>query len=189
MTRHIWRLAALLILGVALPGATVAHGQAVRGEGVNAFDATETRAIDGAFVHSSTSRGAEIRIEGAAIAKHPIWPVAQQFLELLHAGRIEEAMALGTRKSVATWKSNPADEKAESAAYLRKNLPTRAAASAGVETGRGMRAVLVIEDDKVATLNFVIVEQQPGSPGAVSASSTTQAMAFEKENGQWRVRN
>ena len=48
--------------------------------------------------------------------------------------------------------------------------------------------VLVIEDDKVATLNFITSEQKPAGPNTTNFSTTTQAMGFEKENGQWKIK-
>ena len=131
----------------------------------------------------------EVRVENADILKHAIGPLALQYLDLIHGGKIDDAMKLTTTGAQAKWTSEPASEKAEIIAYLKKNLPTRAAAEAGLQTGKGPRGVLLIEDDKLATLNFIISEQKPAGPNTTTYSTTTQAMGFEKENGQWKVRN
>jgi hypothetical protein len=157
-----------------------------------AYFARETgvwRVENGPMVFSTPREPAnEVRVENADILEHAIGPLALQYLDLIHAGKMEDAMKISTSSAQAKWKAEPAGEKAESVAYLKKNLPTRAAAEAGLRTGKGMRGVLVIEDDKLATLNFIVSAQAPAGPNTTTYTSTTQAMGFEKENGQWKVR-
>jgi hypothetical protein len=58
-----------------------------------------------------------------------------------------------------------------------------------LKTGNGLRGLLIVEDDKIATINFIVSTQAPAGPNTTTFTSTTQTMGFEKENGQWRVRN
>jgi hypothetical protein len=131
----------------------------------------------------------EVRVENADILTHAIGPLVLQYLDLIHAGKIDDAMKLTTSSAQAKWKTEPASEKAESLAYQKKNLPTRAAVETGLKTGNGVRGLLIVEDDKLATLNFIVSTQTPAGPNTTTFTSTTQMMGFEKENGQWRVRN
>jgi hypothetical protein len=125
----------------------------------------------------------EERVNGPDILKHPVGTLALQYVDLVHGGKMDEAMRLATTDAQAKWKAEPASERAESAAFRRKMLPTRADLMAGLETG----GVLIIEDDARATLNIVRTEQKSSKPGEVSSSSTTVFIPFAKENGQWRL--
>ncbi|MCM3876836.1 MAG: hypothetical protein NEA02_10495 [Thermoanaerobaculia bacterium] len=133
-------------------------------------------------------RSKETRIENADILKHPIATLALQYLDLIHAGKIDDAKKLATTAVQAEWKKEPASEKAEILAYFTKNLPTRAAMTTGLQTGKNFRGVLIIDDDKLATLNLIVSEQSPTGPSTTTFSSTTMSIAFEKEGGQWKVR-
>jgi len=130
----------------------------------------------------------EVRVENADILKHAIGTLALKYLDLVHAGKMSEAMNLSSTGAQAKWKAEPANEKAESLAYLKKNLPTRASVEAGLKSGGGMRGILIIEDDKLATLNFIVSERKAAGPNTTNFSSTTQSMGFENEKGAWRVR-
>jgi hypothetical protein len=66
--------------------------------------------------------------------------------------------------------------------FLRKFLPTRASLEASLPTG----GVLIVEGDQ-ATLNVVATEQQSASPGSVTSTSTTTAIPFVMEGGQWKI--
>lgn len=132
--------------------------------------------------------GNEVRLEGEEILDHPIGPLALQFLDLIHAGNIEGAKALATADVQARWKGEPASERAESLAYLRKNLPTRADVTAGLQTGTGgLRGVLIIEEESSATLNLIQSSQTSPEPGTTTFSSSTMTIGFAMEGGQWRL--
>lgn len=133
-------------------------------------------------------RSKETRVENADILKHPLATLALQYLDLIHAGRIEDAKRLATSAVQAEWKKSPASEKAEELAYFRKNLPTREAVTTGLQTGKNVRGVLIIDDDRLATLNVIVSTETRTGPATTSYSSTTMAIAFEKEGGQWKVR-
>ena len=125
----------------------------------------------------------EERVNGPDILKHPIGTLALQYVDLVHGGKMDEAMRLATTDAQAKWKAEPASERAESAAFRRKMLPTRADLMAALKSG----GVLIIEDDARATLNIVRTEQASSKPGTSSSSSTTVFIPFAKENGQWRL--
>jgi hypothetical protein len=129
----------------------------------------------------------ETRIEGVDILKHPIGLLALQYLDLIHAGRIEDATKLATADVQAKWKKESNSEKAESLAYLRKSLPTRAAVTDGLTTGTNLRGVLIIEDDTLATLNILVSTQRPAGANTTTYSSSTTGIGFKKEGGQWKL--
>lgn len=129
----------------------------------------------------------ETRVENAEILTHPIGTLALQYLDLVHAGKIDDAKKLATSGVQAKWKAESAKERAESLAYLKKNLPTRADVTAGLKDGKTLRGVLIIEDDKAATLNLIRSEQRQTAPGNTTYSSTTTAIGFAKEGGQWKL--
>ena len=125
----------------------------------------------------------ETRIQGADILKHPIGALALQYADLLHAGKMDDVMRLATAEAQAKWKSDPASERAESAAYFKKTVPKRAALSAAMESG----GLLIIEDDARASLNLIQTEQTSTTPDVMTSSSTTTSIGFAKENGQWKL--
>lgn len=129
----------------------------------------------------------QVRVEGEDLLAHPVWPIALEYLDLVHAGRIEDAKRLATAQVQARWSAEPASEKAESLAFLRKSLPTRAEATEALKGGGDARAVLIVEDDEVATLNVIRTERRQQAPGEMSVSSTTMAIAFAKEGGTWKL--
>jgi hypothetical protein len=131
--------------------------------------------------------GSVTRVEGDDLLSHPTWSLALEYLDLVHAGRLDDAKALATTDVQAKWKTEPASEKAESLAFLRKLLPTRAAVTAGVEKGGDLRGVLIVEDDTRGTLNIIQSERRENGPGQISVSSTTTTIPFAKEDGRWRL--
>ncbi len=86
-------------------------------------------------------------------------------------------------KAQADWKALPAGEKAESTAFRKKMVPKRADLEAGIRSG----GVLIIEDDVRATLNVIQMESKSTGPGTVSGSSSTTAIPFVLEAGQWKL--
>jgi hypothetical protein len=96
---------------------------------------------------------------------------------------MDGVMKLASAKAQADWKSMPAGERAESAAFQKKIIPKRADLESGIKAG----GILIIEDDARATLNVVTMEQKSSQPGVVNASSNTVGMPFVFEGGQWKV--
>lgn len=130
----------------------------------------------------------ETRVEGNDILGHAIGALALQYLDLIHAGRIEDAKKLATSDVQTKWKTEPAAEKAESLAFLKKTLPTRAAVVAGLKAGTAaMKGLLIIEDDKTAMLNVITSEQKKTGASTTTYTSSTTGIQFAKEGGQWKV--
>lgn len=124
----------------------------------------------------------ETRIEGAGILEHPIAALAIQYVELVHAGKMDDAMRLASTEAQEQWKAEPASERAASAAFRKQTLPSVAEFKSLLPSG-----VLIIEDGQRATLNVIRKEQRPTKPGTVEYSSTTVAIPFVLDNGQWKL--
>ena len=129
---------------------------------------------------AAAEQGKEQRITGAALVAHPVAAIAAQYLDLLHGGKLDAAMALATTKAQAEFKAEPASEQKASADFRRRMLPTRAE----LDRSLAKEGVLIIEADGTATLNLVKVTPATNT-GA--GSSTTVAMPFAMEGGKWKV--
>lgn len=125
----------------------------------------------------------ETRLSGAEIAGHPVYGVALAYADALHSGTADAFLKLASSQAQADWKALPPSERSESTAYRKKTLPKRKELAAGIETG----GVLIVEDDARATLNVVTVEQRSTQPGTVQSTSTTVAVPFVLEGGQWKL--
>jgi hypothetical protein len=129
----------------------------------------------------------ETRIEGTDLLNHPVGKLALQYLDLVHAGKIEDAKRLATADVQAKWKNEPSREKGDTLAYLRKTLPTRAVVTEGLKAGKNFNAVLIIEDDKLATLNFMVSSQKPAGANTTNYTTSSTTIGFEKEGGAWKL--
>ena len=136
-----------------------------------------------AWLPSSAQAPAETQVKGPAILKHPAGILALQYVELVHANRMDDAMKLVSKQGQASWKSEPASERKASASFRKKMLPTRAELEASLQTG----GVLIIEANQRATLNVIKSEQKTTSPGTVTATSTTVAIPLVMEGAQWKI--
>ncbi len=142
------------------------------------------RITNGPMVIAGAGEAAsETRVEGSDLLAHPVAALAIEYVELVHAGKIEDAMRrLASAEAQKAWKSEPASERTASAAFRKKTLPTLAEFKALLPSG-----VLIIEDGERGTLNVIKKEQRPTKPGTVEYSSTTVAIPFVLENGAWKL--
>lgn len=121
------------------------------------------------------------RVEGAELSNHPASAVVLQYVDLLHAGKLDAAIArFGSTRAQAEWKALPAGEKTESAAFRARMLPTRAQVARSLASG----GVLLIEGD-TATLNLITTT--PATATTSKGSSTTVAIPLALEQGQWKL--
>jgi hypothetical protein len=128
----------------------------------------------------------EIRVEDAEILQHPIGTLVLQYVDLVHAGTIEVAKRLATTAVQAEWQKEPASEKKESAEFLKKMLPTKANLTALLRSSQS-HSVLIIEDGKTATLNLIQNELRPGGSGTTNYTTSTTAIGFAMEGGEWKL--
>ena len=126
----------------------------------------------------------EVRIAGAEILEHPIYDLALKYSDAVHSGSPEAFLKLASSESKAKWKAEPESERKEITAFYRKMVPKKADLAAGITAG----GLLIVEDDAVATLNIVTFESASKEPGVVRSTSSTVAMPFVLEGGQWKVK-
>jgi hypothetical protein len=176
---------------LTISGTTGVLGFAIGGNRGAAYferEAGNWRVTNGPMMFPSDPDPAnETRIEGADILNHPVGKLALQYLDLVHAGKIENAKKLAIADVQAKWKNEPSREKADTLAYLRKTLPTRAAVIDGLKAGKNFNAILIIEDDKVATLNFMVSSQKAAGANTTNYTTSTTNIGFEKEGGEWKL--
>lgn len=146
-------------------------------------EAGQWRVEFGPMLLASEGAGAPpvTRVEGAELTRHPATALVLQYADLVHAGRLEQAIAtLGSTTAQAAWKALPAAEKKESATFRRKMLPTRTALSAALAAG----GVLLVEGE-TATLN--VITMTPATATNSRGTSTTVAIPLVQEQGQWKL--
>ena len=80
--------------------------------------------------------GAEpAEIKGAAILAHPCGKVAVKQMGLVHAGKMEEAIRLGTQEMQDKWKGMPADDRKMMSEMMKEMSKTEAQLSADIKAG------------------------------------------------------
>ena len=134
-------------------------------------------------IAGAAEASSETRVEGSELMDHPVAALAIQYVELVHTGKLEDAMRrLASAEAQERWKAEPASERAASAAFRKRTLPTVAEFKTLLPSG-----VLIIEDGERATLNVIKKEQRPTKPGTVEYSSSTVAIPFVLEDGVWKL--
>jgi hypothetical protein len=78
---------------------------------------------------------APAEIKGAAILDHPCGKVAVKHMGLMHAGKTEEAVKLGSQEMQDQWKGMAADDRAMMTGMMKKMSMTEAQFSADVKAG------------------------------------------------------
>jgi len=125
----------------------------------------------------------DVRIQKSDILKHPAGQVALKYADALHGSNPDDAMKLASNSAQARWKSEPASERKASTEFRKKMIPKGAELAVAIETG----GVLIIEDGSRATLNVVKVESNSSKAGVVQSTSSTIAIPFVLEGGQWKL--
>ncbi len=122
-----------------------------------------------------------VRVEGSALASHPSVAVVLGYNDLVQAGKMDEALAqFGSAKAQAAWRTQPASEKRESAAFRKRMLPTRAQLTQSIRSG----GLLLVEGD-TATLNVIKID--PATASQSTGTSTTVAIPLTLEGGVWKI--
>jgi len=78
---------------------------------------------------------APAEIKGAAILEHPCGKVAVKHMGLAHAGKMDEAVKLGTQEMQDQWKGMPADDRKSMSEMMKELSKTGAQFSADVKAG------------------------------------------------------
>jgi hypothetical protein len=113
----------------------------------------------------------KLEIRGAAILAHPCGKVAVKNMGLVHAGKFDEAMQLGTPEMQAQWKALPEKDRAMMTGMMKETSKSEAEFSAAVKAG----GLLVVEGSK-ATLT---VKQDHKDANGTSSETTTHLFALD----------
>jgi len=105
------------------------------------------------------------QIKGAAILDHACGKVAVRHMGLVHAGKFDEAMALGSTDLQKEWKALPAEDRKMMTAMMKETSSTEADFSAAIKA----HGVLAVDGDK-ATLT--VTEEHKDANGSSTSTHT-----------------
>ena len=105
------------------------------------------------------------QIKGAAILDHACGKVAVKHMGLVHAGKFDEAMALGSTDLQKEWKALPAEDRKMMTAMMKETSSTEADFSAAIKA----HGVLEVDGDK-ATLT--VTEEHKDANGSSTSTHT-----------------
>jgi hypothetical protein len=124
----------------------------------------------------------EVILANEQALAHPVGKLALKYATLLHEGRWAEIEKLMSREALKRRAEMPADERAESAAYIAKMVPQAAQLEADIKAGSQL-----IIDGKKAYLNTIKSTSRTNEDGSVTTSSEATNMPFELEDAAWKV--
>lgn len=107
-------------------------------------------------------------IRGAKILEHPCGKLSVQHMGLVHAGKIDEAFALGSKELQAQWKAAPAADRKMMAGMMQATSQTEADYTAAIKAG----GVLVVDG---ATAKLTVTEEKKDANGTMTS---TQSQSF-----------
>jgi hypothetical protein len=111
-------------------------------------------------------------IKGAAILDHPCGKVAVKHMDLVHAGKMEEATKLGTKEMQDQWKAMPADDRKAMSGMMKDMSESDAQFSGEIKAG----GLLVVEGTS-ATLT---VKKEHKDANGTSSETWTQKYVLDK---------
>jgi hypothetical protein len=114
---------------------------------------------------------AKTEIKGAAILDHACGKTAVKHMGLVHAGKMEEAVKLGTKAMQDEWKAMPAEDKKMMSGMMKEMSQTEADFSAEIKAN-GTLAV----DGANATLTVVKTTKDANGSGT---ETTTQKYVID----------
>lgn len=119
---------------------------------------------------------AKSEVKGAAILDHACGKVSLKQMGLVHAGKIEESVKLGTKETQEQWKAMPAEDKKMMSGMMKDMSQSEADYSADIKAG----GLLVVEGP-AATLT---VKKEHKDANGSSTETMTQVFVIDA-NGCW----
>jgi hypothetical protein len=117
---------------------------------------------------------AKVEIKGAAILDHACGKVAVKHMGLVHAGKMDEAIKLGSKEMQEQWKALPVADRTMMSGLMKETSKTEAQFSADIKSG----GLLVVEGGK-ATLT---VKQEHKDANGTSTDTLTQSYVLDGAN-------
>ena len=141
---------------------------------------TVLRVLSGSIVSLVLCAGAALaaatEIKGAAILEHPCGKVSAKHMALVHAGKMDEAVKLGTKEMQDQWKAMSADDHKMMGSMMKEMSQSDADYAASVKAG-GVLSV----DGANATLT---VKKEHKDANGTSSESLTQKFVIDS-TGCW----
>ena len=145
--------------------------------------ASQAALVRGTHASPDSDRAGSTELRGADIFAHPVGQLALCYAEAVHAGRMDEALALSTENERERARTQSPTQRKRRDQFRRKVVPDPKVFSFAIEHG----GVLSIQGG-TAFLEVIVTESRHEDPdGSVTSSSTTLALPFALENGTWRV--
>ncbi len=136
---------------------------------------TVVRVMAGSMLTLALCAGAALaaatEIKGAAILDHPCGKVSAKHMALVHAGKMEEAVKLGTKEMQDQWKAMSADDRKMMTGMMKEMSQSDADYAAAVKAG-GVLSV----DGKNATLTM---KTEHKDANGTSSETFTQKFAID----------
>lgn len=119
---------------------------------------------------------AKSEIKGAAILDHACGKTSVRQMSLVHAGKMEDSIKLGTKEMQEQWKAMPAEDKKMMSGMMKDMSQSEADYSAAIKAG----GLLVVEGS-AATLT---VKKEHKDANGTSTETMTQQFVIDA-NGCW----
>lgn len=119
---------------------------------------------------------AKSEIKGAAILDHPCGKVAVKHMGLVHAGKMDDATKLGSKKMQDEWQAMPAKDRTMMSGMMKEMSETEAQFSAEIKANG-----LLVVDGGNATLT---VKKEHKDANGSSTETTTQNYVIDA-TGCW----
>lgn len=110
-------------------------------------------------------------LRGKAILEHACGKVAVRHMGLVHAGKMEEAVALGTAEMVEQWKAMPAEDRQMMSEMMKEMSQTEEEYAAEIEA----HGLLVVEGSAAK----LTVEKKTEDETGTSTETMTQRYAID----------
>jgi len=120
---------------------------------------------------ASTVFAAATEIKGAAILEHPCGKVSAKHMALVHAGKMDEAVKLGTKEMQDQWKGMSAEDHKMMGSMMKEMSQSDADYAAAVKAG-GLLSV----DGANATLS---VKKEHKDANGTSSETMTQKFVID----------
>lgn len=116
-------------------------------------------------------------LAGAAILDHAIGKLAVKHMGLIHAGKMEEALALGSKTMQSEWKAMPADDRTMLSGMMKEMSVTGDQFAADIKKfGK-----LTIDGDDA---EMTVVQETTDASGS---STSTLTQRYTREGAEWRI--
>lgn len=124
-----------------------------------------------ALAGASAATAAPTEVKGAAILQHACGKASVQQMGLVNAGKMAEAVKLGTAEMQAQWNAMPAEDRAMMTDMMKEMSVTSAEFQKDIETGG-----LLVVDGADATLT---VKQEHKDENGTSTGTMTQKFKLD----------